>query len=228
MSQTKAQLVGGVGISTVGDLSVYGGVNATGIITSTSSIVGSAVTINSTGINVTGVVTATSFVGNGSGLTGAGSTVANDTTTNATFYPVLTQTTSGTITASKVSTTKLLFNPSTGILTATQLNDSGGNLRTIPNVAITTSYTLTSNDVGELINITVGGITVPSGVFSAGNSITIYNNSGIGQTITQGSGVTLRLAGVSTTGNRTLDQRGLANVLCVGSNEFVISGAGLS
>jgi hypothetical protein len=27
MSQTKAQLVGGVGISTVGDLSVYGGVN---------------------------------------------------------------------------------------------------------------------------------------------------------------------------------------------------------
>ncbi len=49
MSQTKAQLVGGVGISTVGDLSVYGGVNATG------------------------VVTASSFVGNGSGITGISS-----------------------------------------------------------------------------------------------------------------------------------------------------------
>lgn len=49
MSQTKAQLVGGVGISTVGDLSVYGG------------------------INVTGVVTATSFVGDGSGITGISS-----------------------------------------------------------------------------------------------------------------------------------------------------------
>jgi hypothetical protein len=36
MSQTKAQLVGGVGISTVGDLSVYGGVNATGVITATN------------------------------------------------------------------------------------------------------------------------------------------------------------------------------------------------
>jgi hypothetical protein len=46
MSVTKAQLVGGVGISTVGDLSVYGN------------------------INVTGVVTATSFSGDGSNLTG--------------------------------------------------------------------------------------------------------------------------------------------------------------
>ncbi len=42
MSQTKAQLVGGVGISTVGDLSVYGGVNATGVVTATSFYGGSA------------------------------------------------------------------------------------------------------------------------------------------------------------------------------------------
>jgi len=75
-------------------------------------------------MNVAGVVTATSFVGNGSGLTGAGSTVADDTTTNATFFPVFTQTTTGTITASKVSTTKLTFNPSTGALTATDINSS--------------------------------------------------------------------------------------------------------
>jgi len=37
MSQTKAQLVGGVGLSTVGNLSVYGGINATGVITATSA-----------------------------------------------------------------------------------------------------------------------------------------------------------------------------------------------
>ena len=42
MSQTKAQLVGGVGISTVGDLSVYGGINATGVVTATSFYGGSA------------------------------------------------------------------------------------------------------------------------------------------------------------------------------------------
>ena len=67
----------------------------------------------------TGTVTATAFIGSGAGLTGAGSTVADDTSTNGTFYPVLTQTTTGTITSSKVSTTKLTFNPSTGTLSAT-------------------------------------------------------------------------------------------------------------
>jgi hypothetical protein len=38
MSQTKAQLVGGVGISTVGDLTVYGGVNVVGIVTATNYV----------------------------------------------------------------------------------------------------------------------------------------------------------------------------------------------
>jgi len=86
-----------------------------------SAVIGSGVTINSSGINVTGVVTATSFSGSGANLTGvsAGSTVADDGTTDQTFYPIFTQTTSGTITASKVSTTKLSFNPSSGTLSAT-------------------------------------------------------------------------------------------------------------
>ena len=54
-----------------------GGVNlasvASGSITPTSIVVGSGVTINSSGINVTGVVTATSFVGSGANLTGISS-----------------------------------------------------------------------------------------------------------------------------------------------------------
>ena len=82
---------------------------------------GTTVIDDSRNINNVGVITATSFVGNGSGLTGAGSTVADDTSTNSTFYPLFTLTTSGTVTASKVSTTKLSFNPSTGALTATSL-----------------------------------------------------------------------------------------------------------
>ena len=47
-----------------------GGLVVSGVTTSTSAIVGSAVTINSTGINATGVITATSFVGSGADLTG--------------------------------------------------------------------------------------------------------------------------------------------------------------
>ena len=94
----------------------------------------------------------------------------------------------------------------------------------VPQNAQTAAYTLVASDNGKHISITTGGVTVPSGVFSAGNIVTIYNNSSSNQTITQGSSVTLREAGTANTGNRTLSQRGLATILCVASNEFVITG----
>ena len=71
-----------------------------------------------------GTLTASAFVGNGSGLTGAGSTVADDTSTNQNFFPIFTSITSGTITASKVSSTKLTFNPFSGNLSATDFNST--------------------------------------------------------------------------------------------------------
>lgn len=98
----------------------------------------------------------------------------------------------------------------------------------VPPNSQTSAYSLALSDNGKHINITTGGVTVPNSVFSAGNVVSIYNNSGSNQTITQGTGVTLRLAGGSATGNRTLGQYGLCTVLCVGSGEFVISGAGLT
>lgn len=98
----------------------------------------------------------------------------------------------------------------------------------IPN-SQTTGYTLVASDAGKYINITTGGVTVPAGVFSDGQAITIYNNSNSNQTITQGSTVTLYLAGgAGTSGNRTLAGRGTCTILCVASNSFVISGAGLT
>jgi hypothetical protein len=55
----------------------------------------------------------------------------------------------------------------------------------------------------------------------------IYNDSASSITITA-TAVTLRFAGTASTGNRTLAQRGVANILCVASNDYVISGAGLT
>ena len=101
-------------------------------------------------------------------------------------------------------------------------------LRTLPQSVKTSSYTLTATDTGTHVSITTGGVTIPPSVLSAGNLISIYNNSSSSQTITPGSGVTLRLAGTSVTGQRTLAQYGLVSVLCVTTNEFVISGAGLT
>ena len=98
----------------------------------------------------------------------------------------------------------------------------------IPPNSQTGAYTLVASDDGKHINITTGGVTVPSGVFSAGDVVTVYNNSGSNQTITQGSSVTLRLAGTATTSNRVLATYGLCTILCVASNTFVISGAGLT
>ena len=108
------------------------------------------------------------------------------------------------------------------------ITDSIGNVRTVPENTQTTGYTLVATDSGKYINITTGGVTVPSGIFSTGQSITVYNNSASNQTITQGSSVTMYLVGTATTGNRTLAQRGVCTILCVASNTFVITGGGLT
>jgi len=49
----------------------------------------------------------------------SGTTITNDTSTNASYYPLLTTATSGSISAANVSSTKLIYNPSTGNLSAT-------------------------------------------------------------------------------------------------------------
>jgi hypothetical protein len=114
------------------------------------------------------------------------------------------------------------------VVAGTTASDSIGNLRNVPPNAQTGAYVLVATDSGKYISITTGGVTVPSGIFSAGQTISIYNNSSSSQTISQGSGTTMTLAGTATTGNRTIAQYGLATVLCTGSNAFVITGAGLT
>ena len=55
-------------------------------------------------------------------------TVTDDTTTNSTYYPLLANVTAGNLTTEFVSSTKLQFNPSTGLFTATGFSGSGANL----------------------------------------------------------------------------------------------------
>ena len=108
---------------------------------------------------------------------------------------------------------------------------SGTTIQTLnPRLVITpktAAYILEAGDVSTIISITTGGVTVPAGVFTPGDTVLIYNNSAASQTITQGVSATLRLPGTADTGNRTLQQRGLATVLCIAENEFLITGSGL-
>jgi hypothetical protein len=114
-----------------------------------------------------------------------------------------------------------------GRVSADVVHDQYGNLRAVAPNAQSGSYTATVADIGRFIN-TTAGVTVPSGVFAVGDNFTIYNNSGSTITITEGGSVTLRQAGTSSTGNRSLAQRGVCTVLCVATNEFVINGGGLT
>ena len=107
---------------------------------------------------------------------------------------------------------------------------SGANLTDLPGMSTsskTGAYTLVAVDNNSLIR-TNSNITVPSSVFSIADATTIYNNSSSSISIVQGGSVTLRLAGSNTTGTRTLAQRGVCTVMCVGTNEFIITGSGLA
>ena len=72
----------------------------------------------------TGTANASTFLRGDStyAVPASGTTITNDTTTNASYYPVFTTSTSGSISAANVSNTKLFFNPSTGTLTATVMS----------------------------------------------------------------------------------------------------------
>jgi len=95
----------------------------------------------------------------------AGTTVSDDTSTNATYYPTFSTATSGTFSTATVSSTKLTYNPSLGDLRATQLASSNGILFT--NQTVSTSVTFPTGYEGiSGKNTTIASgvtVTVPSG-----------------------------------------------------------------
>jgi len=235
---TKATLTAGTGISvTNGNGSITLAATNTGTVTSVNGSGGTTgLTLTGGPVTTTGTLTlgGTLAVANGgtgvTGSTGTGSVVLSAAPTftgTATFANISTTNVSATL----VSSTNV---NASSTLTAANVNasstvtDSLGNVRTIVQNSQTTGYTLVATDSGKHVSITTGGVTVPASVFSAGQAVTIYNNSASSQTLTQASGVTMYLAGTATTGNRTLAQRGLATVLCTGTNAFVIAGGGLT
>ena len=198
--------------------------------------------VNGVGIEYTGVTVGTGatildFRGSGisaitveSGvatidITG-GPTVTNDTTTNQELYPIFTNTTSGSIINSTgISTSKLTYNPSTGTLTATAFS---GALKGLPQNTQTSAYILVADDAGKNVAITTGGVTLNTGVFDVGDTVSVYNDSAYTQMINVGAGVSMRRVSIGDTGNRGLNQYGLATIMCIRNDEFIISGEGLT
>jgi hypothetical protein len=80
---------------------------------------------------------------------------------------------------------------------------------------------------GDCLSTAVG-VTLDSSSMAAGYCFSLYNDSAAPITITQGVGVTLRLSGTTTTGNRTVAPRGLVTIWCNSTTEAIAIGAGLS
>lgn len=108
------------------------------------------------------------------------------------------------------------------------ISDAIGMVRNVPINSQTSSYTLQVSDNGKLITITTGGVTVPNSTFAAGNTLNIYNNSASSQTITLASGVTMVQAGTGSTGNRSIGSYGLATIVCVAANSFIVTGSSIT
>ena len=118
-------------------------------------------------------------------------------------------------------TTTLKLNPNGA------LEDSKGDVRSIPQLSKSSAHTVVASDAGKhSLNSSGGWIFNTSTGFTAGQAITLINNSSSDQTIT--------LTGVSiynsATGGApsTLAGRGMATVVCTATNTYYISGAGLS
>jgi len=94
-----------------------------------------------------------------------GLSITDDTTTNATRYPVFSSATSGSISTEYTSSTKYTYNPSLGTLSAPQMQAANG-LFVNANTN-TTSYTIPTGDnamsVGPFTTAAGTTITVPSG-----------------------------------------------------------------
>lgn len=101
----------------------------------------------------------------------------------------------------------------------------------VPQNAQSAGYTLVLTDTGKHIYMnSAGAFTIPANAsvaFSIGAAVTFVNMQSTSSTIAITSD-TMYLAGVGTTGTRTLAQYGVATALKLTSTTWIISGSGLT
>ena len=190
-----------------------------------SNLAGFSTSIQSVAPNnlVVGVITATSFVGDGSGLSNAGSTLSAG---SGSQRVVLTSLTSGTMTTAATdadlawnSTTNTLSSPTfSGNITGTAATFTG-------NVSI--AGTLTYEDVTNVDS--VGLITARSGIIVTGVvTATSFSGSGANLTGLPASGVEIKSAGSSLgTGVTSINFQSGATVTASGAGSTITISAGI-
>jgi len=117
-------------------------------------------------------------------------------------------------------------NVASGNVTVTTVQDQYGNVRAIASVGDkTTAYTLAKADVGRYVTIGSGGsINITNNVFSAGDAVSIFNNTNANANIVC-TITTAYIAGTDTdVASANLATRGIATVLFTSNVACVIAG----
>ena len=116
---------------------------------------------------------------------------------------------------------------SAGVSVTGTVSDSKGDLRKIIQNTQGSAYSLVASDAGKHI-LASGDITVPNSVFSAGDAVTIVNNTSGDITLYMNITTRYSAADGSTVSNFTLASRGVATLLFASGTVCYGSGAGLS
>ena len=145
----------------------------------------------------------------GTGLTGGGTSGSVSLAIDSTV---------ATLTGSQTLTNKTL--------TAPVIN--GGLINLTLNAQTGTTYTAVAGDSGKLVTLSNASAitcTLPPSVYSIGEQIN-FVQLGAGQvTFAQGSMVTIRSAGATSTAPKIGKQYAAATAICIGVNEFLVVGA---
>jgi len=187
----------------------YNGTDYVKVASSTTDGV-STISFGSTGLtpatDTSGAVTVAGTLGPANGGTGVANNAASTLTISGNYATTLTVTGATGVTL-----------PTSGTLGYINIPQSGS--------AKTGSYTLTTGDVGEFIQVGSGGsIVVPDATFSAGDAVVIFNNTSGSITLTM-SITTAYIGGTdSDKSSISLATRGVCNVLFISGTVCVVTG----
>ena len=112
--------------------------------------------------------------------------------------------------------------------------DTAGDVRSVPQNAQASNYTLALTDGGKHVRCTNAGaqtVTIPANAtvaFPVGTLVTVVNTGTTAVSIALAGGVTLTQAATGATGARTLATTGLCSLLKIATDAWYVTGSGVS